>query len=456
MKLKNKMILMFISVFTLSSTAQQPPLYIADSLQKYLDNFLTHDTIPGGIVAVQHRANNWKWMGQSGLANINTMQAADASFLFRIGSVSKNFMAATILHLADRGILSLNDTIEKWLSPTLTTNIQYSNQMTIKNLLDHTSGIYSFTNDSAFLLALLTNPNASFTPDQLINIALSHPPSFTPNNNWYYNNTGYVLLTKIVESATGITYAQYATDSILIPCGMTNSYFPNSNIIAGNHMRCYADYDNDNVLEDYTDVTTTWAIGSGEIVSDLNDLLKYYNRLIDGQIITTSAYTEMRTPFYPSPTFTYGLGMFILDSTLVGHSGDYFSTTGLWYFEDLDVMVTYQFNIFHVDAYYQLLKKIHTLLSSTTASLHEKGRLSLISISPNPFSSQTVLRANILLHNATLTVYNYYGQTVKQIKNISGETITISRDNLENGLYFISLTQDNKVFSTGKLVITDR
>lgn len=79
----------------------------------------------------------------------------------------------------------------------------------------------------------------------------------------------------------------------------------------------------------------------------------------------------------------------------------------------------------------------------------------LLSIYPNPFSTQTVLQTDILFHNGTLTVYNCFGQTVKQIKNISGQTITLQRDNLPSGLYFIRLTQDNKTITADKLIITD-
>lgn len=78
-----------------------------------------------------------------------------------------------------------------------------------------------------------------------------------------------------------------------------------------------------------------------------------------------------------------------------------------------------------------------------------------IHISPNPFSTQTTLQTDSLLKNATLTVYNSFGQIEKQIKNISGQTITVHRDNLPSGLYFIWLTQDNKTITTNKLLIMD-
>ena len=76
-------------------------------------------------------------------------------------------------------------------------------------------------------------------------------------------------------------------------------------------------------------------------------------------------------------------------------------------------------------------------------------------IFPNPFSAETTLQTNNLLKNATLTVYNCFGQTVAQIKNISGQTVTLSRDNLASGLYFLRLTEENNIY-TDKLVITDK
>ena len=90
-----------------------------------------------------------------------------------------------------------------------------------------------------------------------------------------------------------------------------------------------------------------------------------------------------------------------------------------------------------------------------TLSIDEELSKKTINLFPNPFSSQTTLHADNLFQDATLNVYNLYGQQVKQIKNISGQTFTFHRDNLPSGLYFIRLTQDGKPFSTDKLVITD-
>jgi len=92
----------------------------------------------------------------------------------------------------------------------------------------------------------------------------------------------------------------------------------------------------------------------------------------------------------------------------------------------------------------------------TTAGVNEFEPKTFVSVFPNPFSVQTTLQTDNLLHNATLTVYNCFGQTVKQIKNIWGQTVVLSRDNLASGLYFVRLTEDNKTIAVGKLVIADK
>lgn len=95
------------------------------------------------------------------------------------------------------------------------------------------------------------------------------------------------------------------------------------------------------------------------------------------------------------------------------------------------------------------------LVVSPTAVNEYENSISL-TLSPNPFSAETVLQTDNPFHNVTLTVYNCFGQTVKQLKNISGQTVTFSRDNLASGLYFVRLAEENKIIAVDKLIITDK
>ncbi|MBI2281473.1 MAG: T9SS type A sorting domain-containing protein [Bacteroidetes bacterium] len=94
----------------------------------------------------------------------------------------------------------------------------------------------------------------------------------------------------------------------------------------------------------------------------------------------------------------------------------------------------------------------HDCMTTGSNEIYSKNKLAVF---PNPFSTQTTLQATHFFQNTTLTIYNSFGQTVKQIDNLSGQSIIFHRDNLVNGLYFVQLTQDNKIITTTKLVITD-
>jgi hypothetical protein len=96
-----------------------------------------------------------------------------------------------------------------------------------------------------------------------------------------------------------------------------------------------------------------------------------------------------------------------------------------------------------------------TPINNCETGINEIISLSQVQIFPNPFSSQTTLQTNKTFKGATLTVYNLFGQQVKQIKNISGQTFTLHRDNLQSGLYFLQLTEENKIIATEKLIISD-
>lgn len=98
----------------------------------------------------------------------------------------------------------------------------------------------------------------------------------------------------------------------------------------------------------------------------------------------------------------------------------------------------------------------HTLICAMTSINDFQNTITAINIYPNPFSTQTTIHSDTPLHNAILTVYNCFGQSVAQVKNINGQTVAFIRDNLASGLYFVQLTEENKIIAIDKLIITDK
>ena len=107
------------------------------------------------------------------------------------------------------------------------------------------------------------------------------------------------------------------------------------------------------------------------------------------------------------------------------------------------------------DYAYQSSPDVCIQSGQTLSGLNENSNHSIFSIFPNPFISLTTIVTNANLKNASLTLHNSYGQTLKQVKNISGQSISLSRDNLPSGMYFICLSGENKIIAVKKLVITD-
>ncbi len=148
--------------------------------------------------------------------------------------------------------------------------------------------------------------------------------------------------------------------------------------------------------------------------------------------------------------FTTGLG--IACNPCIGdtnHTYCGFMYNPAWFY----MHVTAVYNQSHIESAYN--DSAYNPGCGLIIGINENSNPSAFTISPNPFSTLAIIRTDHLLWNATLTVYNSYGQQVKQMKNISGHEIKLQRDGLPGGLYFIRLVQDNKTYSVGKLVITD-
>lgn len=167
----------------------------------------------------------------SGTTKLNDKKDVNTDSLFQIGSNTKAFISVLILQLEAQDKLSIDDPIDKYIdfSKHPTWPSEWKN-VTIKQLLNMTSGIYNYTEDSNFINEITVHPNTHFTATQLIDIAASQPDNFAPGTSWNYSNTDYVLAGKIIQNITGKTVTQMMYQKLLgsTQYNLDNTYYAGS------------------------------------------------------------------------------------------------------------------------------------------------------------------------------------------------------------------------------------
>jgi len=206
---------------------------------------------------------------------------------FRLGSITKQFTAASILMLEERGKLKLDDPIKKYVpeAPAAWEPI------TIFNLLTHTSGIPNFTNLPEYkTLKLEATPVA-----KTIAVVRDKPLDFSPGEKMSYSNSGYLVLGYVIERITGASYEKFVTDNIFVPLGMKDSGYDSNTAIIAHRAAGYTSSAAGPVNADYVHMSVPHAAGA--LYSTTEDLLRWEQGLFSGKLISATSLAKMTTPF---------------------------------------------------------------------------------------------------------------------------------------------------------------
>ena len=246
-----------------------------------------------------------------GLANreLNVQNTADT--VFRLGSITKQFTAASILQLVEAGKLSVDDKVSKYYAKAPAS----WSAITIKHLLTHRSGIPSYTGLPNFFE---TQAASDKTPDEIVQLTASMPLEFEPGTKYAYDNTGYVLLGYIIEKVSGQSYAAYLQDHIFGPLGMKHSGFDTSVDILPNRAAGYSFDDNKWTNARYLAMTLPHAAGS--LYSTVDDLLIWEQAFFGDKVVSAVSRNAMTTDHGDK----YGFGLLADDlggHTTIWHNG---------------------------------------------------------------------------------------------------------------------------------------
>jgi D-alanyl-D-alanine carboxypeptidase len=323
-----------------------PPPQTSARLQTFIDNEIRTTGIPGmqmGIITPQ-----WTWNSAAGNASAITGEPATPGMRFLIASVSKTFTSIAIQKLAEEGKLSLEDKIDLWLPADMVEKIPNSHNITVRQLLDHTSGIADY-DESSINEYELQNPDFAVPYQTGLLQGIQDSPLYLPGSGYTYSNVNYILLTIIADKAAGFPYEEYVTRTILVPQGMNDTYFPHTNSIPGPHMKAQL-RDANGTVRDYTALYIQFDRGAGDLVSTTGDMNRFHKALREGKIISKVSLAGMEKATPQSGKTGYGLGYTTENITtpgiiVQGHTGGYPGSFTFWYYlPESDTYLTYNVN----------------------------------------------------------------------------------------------------------------
>lgn len=252
------------------------------------------------LVAIDGKA---VYSASFGSANIEHQIPATTQTKFRIGSVSKQFTAASILKLQEEGKLSVDDRLDKYFP-----DFPRGDEVTLHHLLTHTSGIKSYTSKPDFL----QQATSKIAPEDLIESFKNDPYDFSPGEKWAYNNSGYFLLGEIVAKVSGMSYGEYLRETFFDPLGMKNSGIHTSTAILPDEAAGYAYVDGE--VQKALNWDMSRAGGAGAIYSTVEDLQLWNEALFNGKVLSEASLKAAFTPVKikeGEPQMPYGYGWII-------------------------------------------------------------------------------------------------------------------------------------------------
>lgn len=254
-----------------------------------------------------------------GKADLETEFDANKDTLFRIGSVTKQFTAAAIMKLVEQGKLNLDDTLTSLLPDFPAT----PKPITVRQLLTHTSGLWSYTNDGKFMSR---ETMLELTPAEVVATFKNHAPDFEPGAKWSYSNSGYYLLGEIVAKVSGKPYAKFVKEEFFTPLGLRTRYESNRDVIP-NRAQGYS-FEKGTIVNDLS-MGADVPGAAGSLLSSAEGLVRWNLALTSGKVVSAKSYEQMTTktalPDGKSKGYGFGLGIDEWEGrTVISHGGGIF------------------------------------------------------------------------------------------------------------------------------------
>jgi len=319
--IKFQLVLIIALGFSFTTTAQ--------NLETQIDEIVTDMYAPDdtGISILVSKKGKTIYHKAFGKANLELDVPMTTDNVFELASITKQFTAVSILMLEEQGKLDLQDPITKFI-PDYPTK---GKTITVHHLLNHTSGIKSYTDMASFM----SNTRKDMTVDELTDVFKNEPMDFDPGTKFHYNNSGYILLGKIIEVVSGQSYEDFVEGTIFKKLGMTNSQYGSKSEVIKNRARGYQPNGDGYKNSDYISMSLPYAAGS--LMSTTGDMLKWQNAIRNNSLIKQSSLQKAinGSKLNNGEEIDYGYGWSkgeVRDVKGYAHSGGIFgySTNGIY------------------------------------------------------------------------------------------------------------------------------
>ena len=301
------------------------------SKARVLDSILKHYTtnmMPGLAMAIYSESEGW-WAGAAGYSSVESRAPMENCHLQYLQSISKTYMAVEILQLKERGKIDLDAPITKYLPATYSRHLKNPEKVTVRMLLNHTSGVPEYNDNPGFVSQVIQHPLENFSASDCLRSIAGQDPLFEPGTKYKYVNTNYLLLSLIGDAITG-DHAAYIRENIFKPLELVKTYYANNDRYLKNlHLpQSYWDVFNNGKpanITGFQQMTVVSSKGDDGIVCTTVDAVKFLKGLMEGKLLKPESMKEMLNFVKDEKgNNRYGMGIFYFDLGGIiayGHGG---------------------------------------------------------------------------------------------------------------------------------------
>lgn len=434
------------TVFVFGLRGQIDPT-LATQLQQILDGQVAAGK--KGVSACVILSNGDVWKGVSGVGQNSVI--SDTT-VFHGASITKTNMATLILLLAESNLLHLDSVWTKYLS----LNAAFNSSITIRQLLNHTSGIKDYLETPASGTLITSDFSHAFTPYEILENIVDDTPLAVPGASFSYATSNYALLALIAQTVTGNPVQQELRNRIWDPLGMTHTYFGGFETYTEPKAGVWWDFGSG--VQDYSSqpVTAmlTYGYGGANIVTTPADLAIFARALCTGTLLSPTSLNQMKTFVPGSYSFWngYGLGAhrFPGINNTLGHDGFYTNLSDMFHSYDYGFTLVSMTNTF--GSPYSVFNPLYNALKSYITDVKQNLGLVTAQIFPNPSKEYFWVRLNRKYESVGLTITDVAGKVVYKILIRSTEQLQVDTKILTKGAYLVKI-ETADFTETKKLII---